>query len=244
MLVLTQPTASTDQPQVTTTAGVARPAMVQIESPGPGSKVRDFIWARVNVYPGDGGNVHLVLTGEDGRELSRKDLTYPGWTGGWLSIAEQMSFSPRAASEKALLSAYTLDGWGRVISLASVSILMLQVGPEEIELPGFHQDPFIISRPLAGSTITGGVLALEGYAHITQPGDVRVELVATDGSAAASQVVEVIPSPTEDGYTPFKADLSYHVEKRTPVRLTIRQSSADLPGIDLSLSSVILYLDP
>jgi hypothetical protein len=244
MLVLTQPTASTNQPQVTTTAGVARQALVQIESPGPGSKVRDFLWARVNVYPGDGGNVHLVLTGEDGRELSRKDLTYAGWTGGWLSIAEQMSFSPGAASEKALLSAYTLDGWGRVISLASVSVLMLQVGPEEIELPGFHQEPFIISLPRAGSTITGGLIILEGYAHITQPGGVHVDLVATDGSTVASQELEMIPSPTEVGYTTFKTDLPYHVEKRTPVRLTLRQTSADFPGSDLSIGSVILYLDP
>ena len=141
MLVLTQPTAQSVDPQQTVTPPTAKPALVQIESPGPRSKVRDFLWVRANVYPGDSGNVNILLTGEDGRVIASRELFYSNWKTGWLSIAEQIAFTPLAASETALLSVFTRDAFGRTVALTSVRVLMLQVGPEEIELPGFHGDP-------------------------------------------------------------------------------------------------------
>src|SRR5659263_156493 len=44
MVVLSQPTAESVVLQQTVTPSTAKPALVQIESPGPGSKVRDFVW--------------------------------------------------------------------------------------------------------------------------------------------------------------------------------------------------------
>jgi hypothetical protein len=244
MLVLTQPTAETPLPQVSTTAGVRKPSLVQINSPGPGSKVRDFIWVRVNVYPGDGGNVHLLLTGEDGREIDARDLTYSQWNGGWLSIAEQLFFAPAAASEKALLSVYTLDWYGRINTWSSVEILMLQIGREEIEQPGFQGDPFVVNKPQAGSLIAGGNLHLEGYVHLTQAGKTTLELVAQDGSVIAWQELQPPTITSSDQYAAFDTDLSYQVQKRTPIRLLLKQTSPEYDGQILAASSLILYLDP
>ena len=244
MIVLTQPTAQGSTPQVVTTSRVSKPALTQIDSPGPGSKLRDYVWVRANVYPGDGGNVNLLLTGEDGRVISQRPLIYSTWSAGWLSIAEQLAFSPKAASEKALLSVYTLDWYGRIISLASVPLLLLQLGPEEIELPGFRRDPFVISKPIPGSTLSGGVVHLEGFTHITQPGPVIVEMIGNDGAVIASQNITPTPVPEGDGYTAFTLDLPYQVQKTTPVRLIIRQASPDFPDINLSASSLILFLNP
>ena len=244
MIILTQPVVQASTPQVVTTSGVSKPALTQIDSPGPGSKLRDFVWVRANVYPGDGGNINLLLTGEDGRVIAQRPLVYSAWNGGWLSIAEQLAFSTKAASEKALLSVYTLDWYGRIISLASVPLLLLQLGPEEIELPGFRRDPFIVSKPVPGSTLSGGVVHLEGYTHVTHPGPVIVEMIDNDGTVIASQSIPPTLVPEGDEYTAFTLDLPYQVQKLTPVRLVIRQASPDFPEINLSASSLILFLNP
>lgn len=244
MVVLTQPTQQTPLPQITTTAGISKPALVQIDAPGPGSKVRDYIWVRANVYPGDGGNIHLLMTGEDGRTITARDLTYSNWAGGWLSIAEVLYFTPAAASEKALLSVYTLDWSGRITAWASVEMLLLQVGPEEIEQHGFQKDPFVVNKPQAGSVITGGSLHLEGYAHLTQPGTTTYQLIDQSGSVIAEQEVSLPTVLPSQGYASFEADLAYQVQKRTPVRLIIKQASSEFQGQTLAVSSLILFLDP
>lgn len=243
-VILTQPTSQNPDPQPTTTAGISRQALVQIDSPGPGSKVRDFVWVRANVYPGDKGNVNLLLTGEDGRTVASRELTYSTWTTGWLSIAEQLEFSPAAASEKALLSVYTRDGYGRIVSLASVPVLMLQVGPEEIELPGFHGDPFVVAYPLPGSAAQNGTLHIEGFSHLSRSGKGRVELIQSDGSVLATQEVSFAPVVSGDGYSAFTTDLAYQVGQRMPVRLTFRQVSSEYGLATTELSSAIIYLDP
>lgn len=244
MVVLTQPTPQTTVPQITTTAGVSKPALVQIDAPGSGSKVRDYIWVRANVYPGDGGNIHLLMTGEDGRTIASRDLTYSNWSGGWLSIAELLYFTPAAASEKALLSVYTLDWSGRITAWASVDIFLLQVGPDEIEQHGFLADPFIVNKPQAGSVITGGSLHLEGYVHLTRPGTTTIEVIDQSGNIITSQEAAMPTVPTSQGYASFEADLAYQVQKRTPVRLIIKQASSEFQGQTLAVSSLILFLDP
>ena len=243
-VVLPQPTAILPTSTTFTTDDLSRPSLVQIESPGPGSKVREFLTARVNVYPGDGGNVTLRLTGEDGRLISERALTYDQWNSGWLSIASQLSFTPAATAEKALLSAYTQDGYDRVISWTSVELLLLQIGPEEIELPGFHGAPFVISQPQQGSTLSGGVLHIEGYSHLESAGKTVAELVCQDGSIAASQEIFLPVLSSASGYAPFSVDLSYQVQKRTPVRLILRQVSPEFSGETLQAGSLILFLDP
>jgi hypothetical protein len=243
-LVLPQPTAPLPTSPVSTTDHISRPSLVQIESPGPGSKIREFLTARVNVYPGDGGNVHLRLTGEDGRLIAERALTYDQWNSGWLSIAEQLFFTPAAASEKALLSAYTMDGYNRVISWTSSEILLLQIGPEEIELPGFHGAPYVVSQPQQGSTLSGGVLHIEGYSHLESAGSTVAELVRQDGSIAASQEISLPMLTGGSEYTSFSLDLGYQVQKRTPVRLILKQVSPEFSGETLEACSLILFLDP
>ena len=244
MVVLTQPTPTEIIPQVTLTAGISKPSLLQIEAPGPDSKIRDFVWVRANVYPGDGGNFTILLTGEDGRTIAQRDVTQPNWTTGWLSIAEQIQFTPSAASETALLSIFTRDGFGRIITLTSERILMLQVGPEEIELPGFHGDPFVMTQPMPSGVSQKGILHFEGFAHVTETTPVSVELIQMDGSILASGEIKVAPVNSSEGYVPFSGELTYQVNQRTPVRFTVRQESPDFGSMTTALSSYIIYLDP
>ena len=243
-LVLPQPTAILPTSTAIITGDISRASLVQIESPGPGSKVHEYLTARVNVYPGDGGNVTLRLTGEDGRLISERALTYDQWKSGWLSIAGQLSFTPAATAEKALLSAYTQDGYARIISWTSAEILLIQIGPEEIELPGFHGAPFVLSQPQQGSTLSGGVLHIEGFSHLESAGKTVAELVRQDGSIAASQEIFLPVLSSASGYAPFSVDLNYQVQKRTPVRLILRQVSPEFSGETLQAGSLILFLDP
>ncbi len=244
MVILTQPTTQSVVSQQIVTPSTAKPALVQIESPGPGSKVRDFVWVRANVYPGDNGNVNILLTGEDGRVIASRELFYSTWKTGWLSIAEQIAFTPLAASETALLSVFTRDGFGRVVALTSVRLLMLQVGPEEIELPGFHGDPFVITDPVPSGVTQKGTLHVEGYAHLARANPVTVELIQLDGTILATQQISIDPVSSGDGYTAFSTDVAYQITQRTPVRLTLRQESSEMNSVTTDLSSFIIYLDP
>lgn len=243
MIVLTQPTPA-EIPEVTLAAGISKPSLLQIEAPGPGSKIRDFVWVRANVYPGDNGNVSILLTGEDGRTIALREVNYTNWTTGFLSIAEQIQFTPIAASETGLLSIYTKDGFGRIINLTSEKILMLQVGPEEIELPGFHGEPFVMTEPKPSAVSTKGTLRLSGYAHVFEGTPVIVELIQMDGSVLASTEIQVPPVTSGNGYVEFTGNIEYQVNQRTPVRFTIRQESSDLGSLNTALSSYIIYLDP
>jgi len=138
---------------------------------------------------------------------------------------------------------YTKDAFGRTITLASERILMLQVGPEEVELPGFHGDPFVMTQPVPSGTNRGGSLYFEGFAHASESTPLIVELLLMDGSVLASAEVPVEAVTEGKGYVAFSGTIAYQVNQWTPVRFTVRQESSELNSITTALSSYIIYLD-
>ena len=220
------------------------PATIQIMLPGPHSSLLSPIVVKANAYPGDQGMVGVQLIGEDGRLMADKLMKMTTPTSGWVSMVTQIPFEILSAGEAALLVVTTRDGYGRRLAQSAIPLLLLQIGRNEIELPGFTKTPFEIEQPHYGDTIKNGLLHVEGYAHPFNANPIVIEMVTQTGGILSAVVVPLPKMAEGQDYVKFAADLPYTVSKRTPVRLTIRQMDERLPAVDISLSSTVISLDP
>lgn len=245
IIVVPQPTPDA-VPQVTASLpGNKIPqSLIQIVSPGPGSRLSQAFTMRASVYPGENGSVTIRLFGEDGRVITEFQDTVQTPDSGWVSIAEKINFSTNAAGEAAILAVSTHDGYGRRLSLSSVKLILLQIGPNEVEVSGFRGDPFVVKFPAVGGMVRGGVLHVEGAAHPFSSQPLIVELIDTEGRVLASSQLILPELPAGADYVPFALDVPYQVSSRTPVRLTLRQVDSHPAGVDLALSSLPVFLDP
>ncbi|KAF0112219.1 MAG: hypothetical protein FD147_280 [Chloroflexi bacterium] len=220
------------------------PALILIDKPGSASRLASPILVQANVYPGEGGLVSVQLIGENGRLMADQLLKMIQPDSGWVQLVTEIKFEITSAGESALIVISTRDGYGRRIAQTAVPVLLLQIGKSENELPGFLKQPFVIESPVTGGLIKNGTLRVSGFAHPFNSNPIIIELVTQTGGIMESKVV-VLPKIAQDQeYAAFVAEIPYEVFRRTPVRLTIRQRSESLPGIDIALSSQILYLDP
>ncbi len=219
-------------------------AMLNIYNPGANSKIASPINVSAYAYPGYQGKVTLQLLGEDGRLMADQliQLTIPD--SGWVSFSTQVPFEINSAGESALLALTTFDGYGRRISVNSVPLLLMQVGDSEIEAPAFQHEPIEIRQPAASAVISGGKLHIEGYVHPYNNGPLIVELFKANGAIVASKQGSHKILPDGEEFVPFSTDLNYTVSEATPVRLTLRQTMDKAPYLDLTLSSLIITLQP
>jgi hypothetical protein len=220
------------------------PALIQIENPGPLSRLASPFLVKANVYPGDQGLVNIQLIGEDGRLMSDQLLKMDIPESGWVSLAVKIPFEISSGGEAATLVVVTRDGYERRIAQSSVPILLMQIGKSEIENPGFLKLPFVITLPVAGGTSRKGTLHVEGFVHPFNKNPLIVELVTQTGGILTSTVIPLPRIAEGQDFTQFSADLTYTVSKQTPVRLTIRQQSEKRQDIDVALVSQIIYLQP
>jgi hypothetical protein len=85
---------------------------------------------------------------------------------------------------------------------------------------------------------------IEGYVHAFTTGPIVGELITSKGGIIASSLVEPPKDALEQDYVAFTMDIPYTVSQRTQVRLTIRQKDVRWSDLDVSLKSLIIYLDP
>jgi hypothetical protein len=224
--------------------GKVLPADIQIESPGELSRIASPLQVTVNAYPGEGGKVLVQLFGEDGRLMAEELHTLETSGSGWVQLYTSIPFEIHSAGETALLVVSTRDGFGRRITQTSVPLILLQVGKSEIELPGFRKDPFSVTTPVYGSEIRNGMVHIEGFVHVVNNNPIVGELVTETGGIIKSIVVTLPKDSVGQEYVPFTMDIPYTVKSRRPVRLTLRQPDVRLPGVDVVLDSLLIYLLP
>lgn len=245
IIVIEQPTSVIPtQSQVDGPQGKVLPADIQIETPGELSRISSPLQVTINVYPGEGGKVLVQLFGEDGRLMAEELHTLEVPDSGWVQLYTSIPFDIHSAGEAALLVISTRDGFGRRIAQSSVPLILLQIGASEIELPGFRKDPFVLSTPVYGAEVRGGVIHIEGFVHAYNSNPIVGELMTETGGNLKSIVV-MLPKGSEDlEYVPFTMDIPYNVKQRRPVRLTFRQPDMRLTGVDVVLDSLLIYLLP
>jgi hypothetical protein len=218
-------------------------ALLNIYHPGPNSRLSSPIKISAYAFPGDQGKVTLQLWGEDGR-LMAEQLIQLGNASGGVSFTSQIPFEINSAGESTLLTLTSYDSYGRKIAIASVPLILMQIGDSEIEQPGFGKEPFVVSSLPAGTAVSGGTLHIKGVAHPFSTSPLIIELIKTNGGVVASKQVSLAAIPSGEDYASFAVDIPYNVTQNTPIRLSLRQSMDHAPFLDMALSSELIILQP
>jgi hypothetical protein len=210
-------------------------AAIEIQSPGPMSKLISPITLRMNVISGDSERVQIDLYGEDARLLSRTVKRVRTSNDGVLQTIK-IPFEIRAAAEVGRITISTQDKSGRLQALNSVRILMLSSGSNEINPPGNPSEPVGVFSPLSEESVFGGILNVKGdlWPFNLQP--VILELVGPDGKSMGLRILTV------EQINPqlFETTIPYKVSEPTLARLTIYQDDDRINGLFYVYSQEVL----
>ena len=227
----------------TATPGIPK-ASILWYSPGQMSRLTSPIQFSASLEPGASGKVEIALLGEDGRTLYRKLIRYT--TRDWVLVSDNVEFSIAAAAEAARLQISTEDEHGRLMALASVDLVLLAMGDDDLNPPTDLLEPLIIREPVPNTLIMGGKVVVTGLVRTSGEQPLLVELVDDKGAVVGYRQA-VVTMPTDpwatQGYATFKAEVSYSVEGPTWVRLAVSAYEDRLTG-PTHLSSLVILLGP
>jgi hypothetical protein len=218
----------TPTPQATFTATTIpghEPAAIEIQAPGPMSKVISPIALRMNIVSGESEKVQIDLYGEDGRLLSRTVKKVPRSTHG-MDQNIKIPFEIPGAAEVARLTILTSDKADRVQAMNSVRLLLLSSGKNEINPPGNPSEPVGVFSPGLKDEASGGVLNVRGDIWPFNLNPVYVELIGPDRQSLGLRILNITQ------LTPqlFETTIPYKVNEPTLARLVLRQDDDRIQG--------------
>lgn len=218
-----------------TTIPSHRRSAIQIQTPGPMSKVISPINLRMNIIVGESEKAQIDLYGEDGRLLSRISKKVPR-SGEGVMQTIKIPFEISSAAEVARITVSTADKAGRLQALNSVRVLLLSSGVNELTTPGNPDEPFGVVSPTLKDTASGGVLHVRGDVWPFNLNPIFFELIDPNGKSLGLRVLTV------DKLDPqlYDTSIPYKVEDPTLARLTIRQSDDRIDGLFYVYSQEIL----
>jgi uncharacterized protein len=109
------------------------------------SKLTSPIQFSASLQPGASGRVLIELLGEDGRVLYRKLIRYT--TQDWVAISDNIEFDISAVAEASRLQISTEDEYSRIMALASVDVVLLSMGQDDLNPPSDLLESLIIREP-------------------------------------------------------------------------------------------------
>jgi hypothetical protein len=221
---------------------VPQDAPVRIYIPASHSIINSPFQILAAVIPGAEGNVHMQLTGENGKKLLEKTWRFAYANGRRTTIDEEFSVKISGVSEAARLSIYTLDGFGRIISLTSADILLISIGEPDLAEAQNLMEAFTLRSPYPESNIHHGIVEVRGITKTRTACALYFELVDQSGNIVGSYASPVVLQPSLV-YQSISIDLPYQVKGPTLVRLIMHQVDVR-NGIDLAVSSEVLKLYP
>jgi hypothetical protein len=160
-----------------------------------------------------------------------------------INIATEMKFEIAAAAEAGRVVVSIEDKYGRVMSLASMDVILLSLGESDINQPGDLIENIVIEQPKENALIQGGEVRVSGEARPVSDKPLVIELQTTDGRIAGiNHMVHVDEAPV-GSHGKFSVDVPYSVEQPTKVRLVVWERGDRIPGI-VHLSSLEVMLSP
>lgn len=209
---------------------------IEIQAPGPMSKVVSPINLRMNIQAGASNRVQIDLFGEDGRLLSRTlKRNVPTSNRGILQTAK-ITFEISGAAEVGRVTVSTFDKEGRIQSLNSVRVLLLSSGVNEITPAGNPSEPVGVVEPVVEEPVSGGVLTVRGDVWPFNLQPVILELIDPEGKSIGLRILSVTTIQPQL----FETTIPYRVAEPTLTRLTIRQDDDRMPGLFYVYSQEIL----
>jgi hypothetical protein len=201
-------------------------AAIQINKPGPGSRLVSPIDVQMVAVAADSKKIEVDLYGEDGRLLGRTLKVVAGSPLGDF-LAVKIPFEIRAAAEIGVIQISTRDHLGFLQSLESVRILLLSNGASQINPPGntiyervslYHLTP--------KSVANSGRVSVDGQITPYNHQPVILELISEAGTTLGTRVLIF---PTLDQQQ-FSTTIPYKVGQSTQARIVIRQQDDVLNG--------------
>ncbi len=219
----------TPRPRATFTATTIpshKLAAIEIQAPGPMSKVISPITLKMDITVGGSEKAQIDLYGEDGRLLTRLTKKVP-LSGDGVFQQIKVPFEIPGAAEVGRLTISTTDKAGRLQSLNSVRLLLLSSGTNEITTPGNPSEPIGVVSPTLKDTASGGVLTVRGDIWPFNLEPILFELIGSDGKSIGLRILNV--STTDPQL--FNTTIPYKVSEPTLARLTIRQDDDRIEGL-------------
>jgi len=217
-------------------------SIVQILGPGPASKVISPFILRATVKPGPNSIVRIELLGEDGRLLMREIRNYQNPENERISLGSELAFGINAVAEAGRLQIVVEDDHGRLKSLASVDLILLSMGKQELNQPLDQLENIVLESPRANTLIQGETMRVAGLARPRSTQPLMIELETSDGRIVGTRQVSVTPSPGSS-YGTFAIDVPYDVDYTNWVRVKVWEPGDRIPGI-VNLSSLEVILSP
>jgi hypothetical protein len=224
-----------------------QPAGVQINSPGPMSKVASPLKLTANLHTVSSGNYHVELwieplqSGGEPRLLYKEVQRMISNPIDWLYLDQSIQFELTRVSEFGQVRISVLDTFGRAVSINSVDLILLSMGSSSITPPSPKNEPIEIRQPTKNHLIQGGKLIVSGV--VKPDTDVLLaQLVTADGTVVGYNEVFITASP-DGSYVPYTIEVPYQVQSPTWVLLQVSESGTRISGID-HLTSVPVLLSP
>jgi hypothetical protein len=234
---------STPQPTATTAHKYPAP-MIMIESPGPLSKLVTPILLQGSFNPGEDGMLYVELFSTEGTLVGRQVLDFRKMSYTKAYVTDSIPFDIDAAGAFARLVVSTHDKAERVSAIASVDLILLQMGANILTPPSVLEEPYVIQSPKPDEVIKGGVARVYGVFKPINNSPLLFELKGPSGETLGYASFLFSPLTADQGYATFVVDITYNVLDATAVRLSIYQNSDNrIPGV-VWLTSEKLILAP
>jgi hypothetical protein len=204
------------------------------------SKVVSPIEFIVHIAPYYAGATRIELIGEDGVELYRKVFKTYSNIGYFTRVDEKIEFEIKGAAEVARLQISTFDSSGRMQAFNSVRLLLQAVGENEFAPPFDAIDRLILGSPKDGDEIKGGLLQVRGEFQPANDLPMVLELIDLNGTVIGSRLLQL--DPAEEKYQQFTTSIPYKINKKTAVRLVIRQSDDRIEGLAYLFSERLMLV--
>ncbi len=237
---------ATRTPTITPTPPIPS-AGVQISEPGPMSKVVSPLHMVANLRSVPSGTYRVELwveplnPGDEPRLLYRDVQRIISNPVDWVFLEQDIQFELTRVSEFGQLRITVLDPYDRPVSINSVDLLLLSMGPDSITPPNLRSEPIVIRQPGRNQLIQGGTAIVSGLVRPDE-GYLLAELVDANGNVLGYRQAFVAPA-ADGSYVPFSVEVPYTVANGTWVRLEVSESGVRISGTE-RLASVEIYLSP
>jgi hypothetical protein len=232
-------------PQSTPTIARKYPApMIMIESPGSRSKLTTPILLQGSFNPGEDGMLYVELFGTEGSMVGRQVLNFKNMIFGKAYVTQPIPFDIEAAGAFARLVVSTHDKYERDSAVASVDLILLQMGSNILTPPSILEEPYVIQSPKPDEVIKGGVARVYGVFKPVTNSPLLFQLIGPSGEILGNQSFFFAPMTADQVYSTFVVDITYSVSEDTAARLSIYQNSDNrIPGV-VWLTSEKVTLSP
>ena len=215
---------------------------ILILEPGPGSRLTSPIRVAGIADPTFEQTLVVRIVLDEGAEIAVQPVTIAADIGQRGTFEADISFTV-SEERNALIQVYDLSARdGGIIHLASIGVILIPDGPQEIMLGAYQPEAIIIDQPPPGDVISGGVAHVEGFGLASFEQTLIVEVRDVEGNLVGSMPI-IVDAPDWGVPGSFSADVPYVVAEEGPGRILVIDPLPVFDGLG-HISSVDIMLAP